>query len=154
MRPALIVGLLCASLQATVVAAEPAVQDAWIALGPPDSTALAGYLTLHNPGAHAITLVAVSSPAFASVALHRTEQAGDSMRMRPVSQLEVPAGARVELAPGGTHLMLFEPRMALLAGQRLVLTLRFADGATLAVDATVRDPRRTAAEPRHHAGAH
>ncbi len=152
-RLVLVVGLLCSSLHAAVVGAAPTAHDAWIPLGPPGSTTLAGYLTLRNGDATATALVAVSSPAFASVEVHRTEQDGDSMRMRPVPRLEIAPHASVELAPGGTHLMLFAPRLTLAAGQRVTLTLRFADGTTLGVEAEVRDPRSTAADHhQHHAG--
>ena len=152
-RPVLVVGLLGASLHAAVVGAAPTAHEAWIALGPPGSATLAGYLTLRNTDATATALVAVSSSEFASVELHRTEQDGDSVRMRPVLRLEIPAQASVELAPGGTHLMLFAPRATLAAGQRVTLTLRFADGTTLTVAAEVRDPRSTAADHHQHHAA-
>lgn len=146
MRGALaILGLL-----ATTAGAAPAVQDAWLALGPPGDAPLAGYFELRNPAAAPLVLVAVRSSAFAKVELHRSERVGAEMRMRAVPRLEVPAGAAIVLAPGGLHLMLFGARDALSVGQRVALTLEFADGTTLAIDAEVRDPR----DAHAHHGAH
>ena len=145
MRHALIV----VSLFVGVAGASPTAHDAWIALGPPGDAPRAGYLTLRNPSAMPIALVAVSSPAFAKVELHRSEQAGGQLRMRLVPRLEVPARGAVELAPGGLHLMLFGANRALRAGQHLALVLAFADGTTLAVDAEVRDPRDTGTSHQH-----
>lgn len=139
--------LLC--LLATAVSAAPEAGAAWIALGPPGDAPRAGYLSLHNPDATPIVLVGVSSPSFTKVELHRSERDGDAVRMRAVSKVEVPARSRLDLAPGGLHLMLSGARAALSAGQRVALTLGFADGTTLTLEAEVRDPRDAAV---HHHG--
>jgi hypothetical protein len=145
MRSAIV--LLC--LLAGTASAAPAASDAWIALGPPGDAPRAGYLKLRNPDATPAVLVGVTSPAFAKVELHRSERDGDSMRMRAVPRLEVPARGAIDLAPGGLHLMLSGARSVLATGQRLALTLSFADGTTLSLDAEVRDPRDAGA---HHHG--
>jgi copper(I)-binding protein len=144
--------LTLACVIASAVGAAPEARDAWIALGPPGDTPRAGYLELRNPDAAPIVLSAVRSPAFAKVELHRSERVGDEVRMRAVPRLEVAAGGGVVLAPGGLHLMLFGARSALNAGQRIALTLEFADGTTLTVEAEVRDPRDAPAHAHH--GAH
>ena len=61
-------------------------------------------------------------------------------RMRPVETLELPPGARVSLAPGGLHLMLFDPVAPLAAGQHATLRLQLDNGWLFEVQAEVRTP--------------
>jgi copper(I)-binding protein len=58
--------------------------------------------------------------------------------MRPVEQVVVPAGGKVELKPGGYHLMLFDLKRELTVGQSIRLVLTFRDAGKVPVTATVR----------------
>lgn len=63
------------------------------------------------------------------------------MRMRQVEGgIELPAGGQVELKPGGYHVMLIGLTRDLNAGEKFPVTLQFASGATLTVEAEVRQP--------------
>ena len=84
-----------------------------------------GYLSLHNPGKTADRLLGASSPAAERIELHLMAMEGDVMRMRQVESVELPPGGRVELKPGGLHLMLMGLKQPLQAGQAVPLTLRF-----------------------------
>jgi copper(I)-binding protein len=53
--------------------------------------------------------------------------------MQALASLSVPAGARVIMAPGGTHLMLEGVSPELRIGDTLHLTLHFAHAGDLAV---------------------
>ena len=96
---------------------------------PPTVPVRAGYVTLYNPGASAVSIVAAESAAFASVEFHRSVMQDGMMRMEPVDAIEVPAGGRVELEPGGLHLMLMQPVEPTVPGQSVDLTLKYADGS-------------------------
>ncbi|MDP2714895.1 copper chaperone PCu(A)C [Rheinheimera sp.] len=97
----------------------------------PGRTVTAGYLTLHNQSAQAIILKGASSPAFARTELHQHSHKDGMMRMEQVEQITVDAGESVEFAPGGLHLMFFEPTAALELDQAVPLSLQFADGQQL-----------------------
>jgi copper(I)-binding protein len=60
------------------------------------------------------------------------------MRMRQVERIEVPAAGRVELKPGGLHVMLIGLERPLQEDEVVPITLRFADGSEQTVDAPVR----------------
>ena len=60
------------------------------------------------------------------------------MRMQEVDAIAVPAGATVELKPGGLHLMLIDLAKPLVAGETFTVTLAFASGETLPVPVEVR----------------
>jgi copper(I)-binding protein len=64
--------------------------------------------------------------------------AAGMMAMRPVSQIDVPAGETVALEPGGYHVMLLELVAPLQTGDAVQLTLTFEDGTTQTVSAEVR----------------
>ena len=95
-----------------------------------------GYVTLRNAGAGPAVLVGVASPACGMMMLHRTETGGGSDRMVGVRQVTIPAHGTFRFAPGGYHLMCMAPKMH--PGQRVKVTLRFADGSHVAASFQVR----------------
>lgn len=111
--------------------------DAWIRAVPPGMGMTAGFGTLRNDGKADIVLTAFSSPEFADVSLHRTEEVDGVSRMRSVPSLTVPAGAEVELAPGGYHLMLMKPLRALEASQSVTVRMTAEDGRAFAFEVSV-----------------
>lgn len=119
------------------VAENISIEDSQIRQPMPGRTVTAGYLTLHNHTAVEQQLVAVSSAAFARIELHQHSHRDGMMRMEQVDAITIAANASVSLAPGGLHLMLFEPVAALQPGQTVGLTLVFANGEQLAIEAPV-----------------
>lgn len=99
------------------------------------------YMLLANKGTAADRLVAAEADVAKSIEIHETKMEGDMMRMQPVEGgIEVPAGGQVELKPGGYHVMLIGLTRDLNAGEKFPVTLKFASGATLKVEAEVREP--------------
>ena len=107
------------------------IEDSQIRQPMPGRTVTAGYLTLHNHTAVEQQLVAVSSAAFARIELHQHSHRDGMMRMEQVEQIVIASGDSVKLAPGGLHLMLFEPATELEIGQTVAVLLHFADGQQL-----------------------
>lgn len=103
----------------------------------PGKTVTAGYFTLINDAAAAHSLVSVRSPAFKHAELHQHSHKDGMMRMEEVAQITVAANSSVTLAPGGLHLMLFQPQIELKAGQMIELQLQFADGTELSASLPV-----------------
>ena len=116
------------------------VDRAWVRLAPVPGRPSAGYLVVHG-GSAPTRLVAIDSAAAGSAELHRsmTENQGamTMATMRPVDGIDVPAGGDVVLAPGGYHLMLFGLAPQIAAGGTMPLTVRFAKGAPIVVEAKV-----------------
>ena len=134
---ALAVGLPSPSRAADVLA-----EAAWAraSAGPARNGAV--YLTLVNRGADA-ALVGAETPASERVELHGHVMDGDTMGMRRLDAVALPAGGRVMLAPGGRHAML------------LGLAAPLKEGRFLSVDPALRRRRfrsssgwRWAASPR------
>ncbi len=91
------------------------------------------YLTIES--ARDDRLLSVESPVADQVTIHTTEFNDDVNRMVHLDALSLPAGERVVLAPGGTHLMLMGLSERLTEGARFPVTLRFdqADEVTVTV---------------------
>ena len=115
-----------------------AIDGAWIRQAPPGMMMLAGYMTISNEGASERKLVAASSPAFGHIELHRSVISNGVATMIPQQNMPVPAHGKLRLAPGGYHLMLMKPKQAFKLGEMVPLTLRFADGQTITVQAVVK----------------
>jgi periplasmic copper chaperone A len=103
--------------------------------------ATAVYFVLRNAGEVTDTLKGVRSEEADEVGLHVSMQAGQVMRMAPVTALPVPARDSVTFQPLGAHVMLTGLRRPLREGEGVRLMLEFASGATVAVDAVARSPR-------------
>lgn len=129
---------LLLSTAAAANAADLQVNQPWVREAPPGASVQAAYMQLHNGGQTALKVIAISSPDFARVEMHRTEMKDGMARMLPVKSLDLAPGETLSLAPGGYHLMLFEPHRALRAGDRVQLQLQLEDGGSVAVEAPVR----------------
>ncbi|MGB5488813.1 MAG: copper chaperone PCu(A)C, partial [Lysobacterales bacterium] len=72
----------------------------------PGQTVSGAFMTLVNNSATAYALTSVSFSGASVVEIHETSMNGDMMRMRKVSQIEIPANGSAELKPGSYHIML------------------------------------------------
>ena len=131
-------------------AGELTVEDPWVRAGPPTARVMAAYMILRNAGDSDRDIVRVTSPAFARVEMHLSRIEDGMARMIPQDALHIPAGGELELAPGGYHLMLFEPAAPLDIDAEVELTLHAADGDTVPVTAVVRMPGEATGDHSHH----
>lgn len=129
-----------ALLWAIPATAEVTVENSWARATPPGARTGAVYLNLSNDGPEDALVGAVTDVA-ERAELHTHVHADGMMRMEPVASIAIPAGGTAALKPHGDHLMLVGLREALVAGETLVVELRFQSGATLTLDIPVRDGR-------------
>lgn len=153
--PTLRQGLLAAALLLNSAAwAQPGtVQalDAWARPTVAGQPVGGAYLRLQNTGGAADRLLGASTSVAERVELHSMQMSGDVMRMRQVDAIELPAGATVDLAPGGLHLMLMGLKAPLRAGERLPLVLRFEKSGEVKTELVVgnRGTGAAASMPAH-----
>ncbi|WP_380277839.1 copper chaperone PCu(A)C [Kitasatospora purpeofusca] len=115
-------------------AARLSVADSYIPL-PPAGGMAAGYLTVRNDGGQGDELVKVSSPGASSVTMHRST----ASTMEQVDKLDVPAHGALQLARGGTHLMIMGWQKAPAVGDELELDLTFTRTGTISVKVPVKE---------------
>ncbi len=134
---------LAMSASAAVYAAGAAdavqVVDPYVRAAPPGARATAAFMTLKNDGA-ATKMVKVESTAAKKVEMHTHIDQGGVMEMRQVPSIELKAKSETALQPGGFHVMMIDPTTSLKQGDKVKLTLRFADGSSKQVDAPVKMP--------------
>ena len=114
------------------------IDDAWIKNLPPAVPVRAGYMTIRNAQANAISIVAIRSDAFASVEIHQTIAEDGMMRMEPVPTLVIDPDSTVKLAPGGLHLMMMNPTEPTKPGDVLQIVIELGDGSTQSLNMTVK----------------
>jgi copper(I)-binding protein len=114
------------------------ISDAWARATPPSSSVGAVYLTIRNRGPRPDRLTGVSSPLAASAAIHESVSRNGMVGMDPVPELALPAGATVQIKPGGLHIMLLGLKRALAPGESFPLVLVFAAAGTVTVPVSVR----------------
>lgn len=102
------------------------VSDAWIREMPPGPSMTAGYLQIENHGPGTASLQGFNSEAFGRIEMHETREVDGQMQMRQIEAVEIASGDILQMAPGGRHLMLFDPVQPLKAGEQRSLTLHCA----------------------------
>jgi copper(I)-binding protein len=104
----------------------------------------------------AVRLVEVSTPVAGRVELHQMAMEGQTMRMRAVESLELPAGQTVNLASGGYHVMLFDLKRQLKDGEQVPLTLTVVDAGGKRENVTLSVPVKplTYSAPKAAPAAH
>lgn len=133
--PILAVTALAGAAQAAP--AKVTVEGAWCRAAPKGAPAGGCYLTLTAQAAD--RLVSVETPAAARAEIHTMSMDGGVMRMRKLTDgLALPAGQAVALKPGAEHLMVIGPKIDLVAGASVPLTLRFKSAAPVTISVPVK----------------
>lgn len=106
------------------------------------------YLTINNDGAASRFLTAATTDVADMVQIHDSTEVDGVAQMRMVDAIEIPAGAMVEVKPGGLHLMLIGLKAPLVQGTSFPMTLVFDTEGEIEVEVTVEGPGAT--EPHAH----
>jgi len=133
--------VLAAALGALVAAAlaspTPQVSGAWARPTVAGQGAGGGFLAITG-GAAADRLVGASADVCKVVELHEMKMDGNTMRMRAIDAIDIPAGQTVKLEPGGLHLMFMELKAPLANGSSFPLKLRFEKAGEVTVQVKVQ----------------
>ena len=115
------------------------VRHPWSRATPPGAKVGVGYLEIRNTGSQPDRLLSASTSAARRVEMHITEHAGEVAKMRQLRAFEIPARERLELRPGGAHLMLVDLVEPLQKGARFSMTLRFERAGEVEVQFEVQE---------------
>ena len=107
--------------------AQVRVDDPWVRATVPQQRATGAFMTL--TASEPLRLVEARSPLAGTVEIHEMAMQGSVMRMRALPALDLPAGKAVALKPGGHHVMLFDLKQQIKAGDSVPLTLVVVDAA-------------------------
>jgi copper(I)-binding protein len=133
-----LLALALAGLVSLPALAQVSVSDPWVRATVPQQKVAGAFMQLRS--AKAARLVGVKTPVAGRVELHQMAMEGQTMRMRAVESIELPAGQTVNLASGGYHVMLFDLQRQLKEGEQVPLTLTVVDAAGKRADVAVSAP--------------
>lgn len=99
------------------------------------------YVAINNKGRADDRLVGAFTDHAAMAMIHQSELENGVAKMRMAGEINVPAGSRIEMVPGGTHIMLEGLRAPLSTGDQFSLVLKFRESGdrTVKVDVTKAD---------------
>ncbi len=141
-RRVLLALLLCAS----VAQAELVVENAHVRALLPGLSNTAAFMQLHNTGNQPLVLTGARTAVAERAELHGHRHENGMMAMFQVGELTLAPGERVELAPGGYHLMLLNVRPSLQAGGSVTLEWLLSNGGVVSFEA----PVRSVLDEHHH----
>lgn len=140
----LALAVLCSASLFAPVWAQVKVDGAWARPTVSGQMGGGGFMTLHSERAD--RLLGGTTPLAERFELHSMTMQGDVMQMRQVEAIALPAGQKVELKPGGLHVMLIGLKQPLALGSKVPVTLRFERAGEVKIEMTVMSrPAATAA---------
>jgi copper(I)-binding protein len=135
---ALVISALLSLSTSLVNAQALQIKDAFARATNPGQSVGGGYLTIENPNATADKLMSVTFAKATSVQIHEMKMEGDRMIMRDIGTLAIPAKSKVELKPGGYHLMLMGLKEPLNDGDTIAISLQFEKAGKVDVNMPVK----------------
>lgn len=120
--------------------AQTTVKEPWVRATVPQQKASGMFAQITSTSGGKV--VSASSPVAGVVEIHEMKMEGDTMRMRAIDALELPAGRTVELKPGGYHVMLIDLKQQLKAGDIVPVTLVIQNSAGQRESVEVKAPVR------------
>lgn len=122
----------------------------WSRATPAGAKVAGGYFTITNNGSAPDRLLSISSDISDKAELHEMGVKDGVMTMRPVvGGLEIPAGGKVALAPGGYHLMFIGLKRQPKQGENFAATLTFEKAGTVNIEFAVEGMGETGGMDDH-----
>ena len=110
---------------------------------------------IENLGSQDDMLVSATTRRARRMEVHEMSMDNNTMRMREISGIALPAKTRVALmrgAPGGVHLMVMGLDRPLFVGEAFEVVLRFRQAGEVTVTVEVGAPNGAAGQNNHHHG--
>ncbi len=114
------------------------ITDNWVRATAEGQDVGAAYMTITS--ASDTSLVKVESSASDNIEIHSMSMENGIMKMRMLEQLDLKAKTPNKLAPGGFHLMLFDLKNPLKAGETVSFSLHFKNEAGKETLVTISSP--------------
>ncbi len=119
----------------------------WSAKAPAVAPVIGGYVTIVNTGTQGDRLIGGTTSVAERFEIHESSIVDGVARMRPAKQgIEIPAGATLNLQPGGAHIMLVNPRQRPAEGEKFKATLEFKNAGSVEVEFVVQKPKSSSVE--------
>jgi copper(I)-binding protein len=114
------------------------VTNPWVRASIGVGAVTAGYVTLADGSGQGDTLTGIDVVKGGKAMLHETNFDSDVMRMRRKDTIDLPPGGKIEMSPGGLHIMITGLTQPVKAGDTFPLKLHFARQGDMVVNFLVR----------------
>ena len=131
------------------------IENVWGRSSPMVAQNGAFYMNVTNNTGEDDELMAGKTDACGTVELHEMYmKENDMMGMRqvPGGTIPVPAGETVELKVGGLHVMCIDKQAAFEVGDKIPITLEFANAGEMTVTADIRESEMDSMDMEHEMG--
>ncbi len=147
-----LIGLIVSMMLTSSAWAQVTVTQPWVRATVPQQKVSGAFMQLQS--AQDTRLVEVRSAAAGTVEIHQMEMVGQTMKMRLVPGVDLPAGKPVALGPGGYHVMLMDLKHQLKEGDVVPVTLVFEGKHAKRETITLKVPVKPLAHSTAKDGAH
>ena len=117
---------------------EIVIEDPWVRAVPPTAKNTALFMVIKNNGDEPDVLIGVKTDISKMVSIHKTVNQNGIMKMVHVKKLSIPPGGKVELKPGGYHIMVMGLKRELKTGENVKFTLIFEKSGEIVIKAPVK----------------
>ena len=142
-----ILALLASCALSASAFAQVSVSEPWIRATVPAQKVTGAFMRVQS--ATPARLVGVQSEVAGRAELHEMAMDGQTMRMRRVDAIALPAGKPVLLASGGYHIMLMDLKRQMKEGESVAITLQVEDAAGKRQDVKLEVPVRPLTHSAH-----
>jgi hypothetical protein len=128
------------------------IEQPWTRATPAGAKVAGGYVAVTNTGAAPDRLIGGSSEIAGKVEIHEMAMNNGVMTMRGLPDgLDLKPGAKLELKPGGYHIMFMDLKRQLKEGEKVKGTLTFEKAGAVPVEFSVQSVgARAPAEAHKH----
>ena len=134
----LVIGFIAKSYAEPVNAGNLTIDNTFTRATVPGQKNAGGFLSIANKGADD-KLISATSNVASEVQIHEMKMDGNVMQMKQIDGLTVPAKGKVELKPGGYHLMFMGLKSPLKAGDTIDVQLKFEKAGAVNVKLPVQE---------------
>jgi hypothetical protein len=122
-----------------IKAGDLVITQAWSRATPNGAKIAGGYLTIENKGSAPDRLIGGAGDIAGKIEVHEMAMNNGVMTMRPLDKgLTIEPGKTVKLAPGGSHLMMFDLKGPLKQGDKVPVTLELEKAGKVQVSLDVQ----------------
>ena len=116
------------------------IKDIWARPSLSSNNNSAAYMKITNPSSYPIVIIGASASSVANnVELHKSfVDTNGVSKMTLIDKILVPANSTIELAPGGIHIMLYDLKRSLIAGDKFEITLKLDEMEEVIVESLVK----------------
>jgi len=125
------------------------VNEGYVRESIPGTSISSAYMLIQNSTKERVKLIGAESAVSDKIEIHEHIMENDMMKMVKRESLTISANQAVKLQPSGYHLMVFDLKKPLSAGEEIAITLIFSNQSRVTVNLPVKGKKQKASHHHH-----